>query len=233
MSTLNPYGHIKPTSNRFEEYLDDLRARWKSEEIRPQRIHAAVAFLRELERLRMCFSAMNHKAFTTKNISNKVLAERMGYQTVRQIQKLRQWLEGQGILNVMRPKLTKFLNGWNRYEFADFKAWFSTRFQQTSCKTGHPVKDNDQRSLLTKKSRICFPAQDLTSWDRSSQFWKVIAEEALRGGERLPCLKSASADFRTNLHKHEIPFDHASIIARWKAFIRKRMDFKAMRNLAP
>ncbi len=235
MTSLSQYGHIKPTSNRFEEYLDDLKAHWRLQKVRPQRVHAAIALLRELERSRICFSALNDKSFATKNISNKALAERLGYQTTRQVQKLRQWLEEQGILSVIRPKLNRFFNGWNRYEFARFKEWFIARFQQPARKTGHPIKENDQRSLFTKptNNRISFPTNDLSSYGSRSRFWIVIANEVPKAGEQLPCLASLSQKFRINLIQHRIPFDDKSIIPRWKAFVRKAIEFQQPQGLAP
>lgn len=49
MSRLNPYGAIKHDSRRFAEYLDHLKSYWIADGVRPQRINAALALLREIE----------------------------------------------------------------------------------------------------------------------------------------------------------------------------------------
>lgn len=226
MSSLNPYGSIKPDSNRFATYIDFLRSKWINAGVRPQRINGALTLLRELERLRICFSKSIEAAFMSKRISNSNLAKKMGYKTSRQVQKLRQWLEEQGILVVRRTKANGFFNKWNSYIFEGFRAWFIQSFQQPVCKTGHPKEDSDYKSLYghPPKSRICFPKEKLTTWGTSTRFWRLLAFEVTNNP---PCLSALSERFRLNLRKHQSPLDDPSIVGRWKSFVNRAVAFQA------
>jgi hypothetical protein len=229
MSCLNPYGAIKPDSRRFAEYLDVLRARWVARGVRPQRINGALALLREIERLRLCFSKPVEAAFASRKIANAALATSMGYKTDRQVQKLRQWLEEQGVLVVQRRKLNGFLNKWNSYLLADFRQWFICRYQRAQRKTGHPKEENDQRSSYGQKPKygICFPSERLTTWETSARFWRLLAFEVT---DSPPCLSALSDKFRLNLRRRQVPLDDPSIIARWKSFVRRAVAFQANRE---
>ena len=203
MSKLNPHGHIKPTTDRFEEYLDSLRARWIAERVRPQKINGVLALLRELQRMRMAFSTLSDRAFRTKSVSNKRLAQKLGYQTHRQVQKYRAWLEEQGVLVVCRPKLNHFLNDLNYYLFVDFKKWFIQTYQQPERETGHPIKDNDLKSLFTspKLGQICFPQDKLTKWYGHHKLWRTLAKEVVIAEKDMPDLADLSDKFRIYLRK--------------------------------
>ncbi len=153
MSELNPYGHIKPTSDRFEEYLAEKTREWREAEIAPQTIQRAILAMRLLEKIRLCFSKPNDAAFKTKHIKNEALAKLMGYggkSPSRCFQRIRKWLEEMGVLAVRRSKLNGFYNKWNQYELADFKNWFVKRYQQRPRQTRHPIKENNQRLFFQK-----------------------------------------------------------------------------------
>lgn len=226
MSRLNPYGAIKPDSRRFAEYLDHLKSYWIADGVRPQRINAALALLREIERLRLCFSQPVDAAFKSRKIANAALARSMGYQTNRQVQKLRQWLEEQGVIAVSRQKANGFFNKWNSYFLTGFRDWFILRYQQASGKTGHPKEESDHRSPYgrTPKSRICFPKEDLTTWNSSARFWRILALEV---SDNPPCLSALSGKFRLNLRKHQVLLDDPSIIGRWKNFVKRAVAFQS------
>lgn len=225
MSNLNPYSAIKPHSRHFASYLDSLRLKWINQGVRPQRINGALTLLRELERLRLCYSKNVEAAFATRKIANSSLAEKMGYKTCRQVQKLRQWLEEQEVLVVRRRKANRFFNKWNSYIFADFRDWFILTYQQPYRETGHPEKDNDQRSLYASKPKvgISFPKKKLTNWGRATRFWRLLAYEVSASP---PCLSALSEKFRLNLQRHQIPLDDPSVIRRWKSFVKRAVEFQ-------
>lgn len=225
MSSLNPYGAIMPDSTRFATYLDHLRSKWVDEGVRPQRINSALILLRELERLRLCYSKCAEAAFISQKIANSSLAQVMGYKTNRQVQKIRQWLEEQGVLSAKRQKVNALINKWNSYVFSGFREWFIQTYQQACSKTGHPKEESDLRSLSGAKPKtgICFPRTNLNSWDSAMRFWRVIAQEV---SESPPCLSKLSEKFRLNLRKHQIPLDHPSVIGRWKGYVKRAVEFQ-------
>jgi len=225
MSNLNPYSAIKPDSRHFASYLDFLRSGWIDEGMRPQRINTLLTLLRELERLRHCYSKNVEAAFSSKKIANLALAKKMGYSDVRYLQKLRKWLEEQGILSVKRKKVNGFINMWNSYTFVGFRDWFVQSFPQALCQTGHPKEDNDLRSLFGAKPEvgIRFPEQKLTRWDTATRFWRSLAFEVTNSP---PCLSTLSEKFKVNLRKHQIPDNDPNIIARWKSYVKRAVEFQ-------
>ncbi len=182
-----------------------------------------------LESVRVSFTKGKY-CFETRRISSAEIAAEMGI-TERYVRQLVSFLEKIELLGVYRKRFSRTKNYRNRYELRGFKSWLST-YAQPSDEIVPSSHDIDQRSIFrTKKRSVCFPKHRLNDWDKVSRYWRVIAFEVFRNGESTE-LGQASDDFRCNLIKHNISRDDPSVVKRWKAFIRRRLDKQAEWRMA-
>jgi|GEM_PF-2588281 len=219
------YSSVKSDTLNFKKYRKyAVRLLIEHHGVSEQKARTLSLLLEILEGHRISFSKGDYR-FQTKRISTKSIASDLGV-TERYVRMLLRILENAEIITIRRRRISRFMSLWNAFEFSGFIKWL-TFFAQTK-RTPVPPKEESNPRLLF--SGLLFPSTNLSQIDRSHNYWRCIAYEVLPSGKDMPCLSSLSQRFRLNLRKHHIGHDDPSIIPRWKAFVKRALDFQSRKG---
>ncbi|MCO4839354.1 MAG: hypothetical protein KC447_04470 [Rhodobacteraceae bacterium] len=221
------YSSVKSDTLNFTKYRKHaVRLLIECHGVSAQKARTLSLLLEILEGHRISFSKGDYR-FQTKRISTKILAGELGV-TPRYTRTLLRILEHAQIITIRRRRISRFMSLWNAFEFSGFIIWL-TGFAQTR-RTPVPPKEESNPRLLF--NGLKFPTANLSQIDRSHKYWRCIAYEVLPAGKDMPCLSSLSQRFRLNLRKHHIGHDDPSIIPRWKAFVKRALDFQNQNGIS-
>lgn len=215
------YSSIKSDTLNFKKYRKHaVRSLIDHHDVSVQKARTLNLLLEILEGHRISFSKGDYR-FQTKRISTESVAQELGV-TPRYTRMLLRILENAQIITIRRRRISRFMSLWNAFEFSGFIKWL-TFYAQTK-RTPVPPKEESNPRLLF--NGLHFPIANLSQIDRSHNYWRCIAFEVLPAGKDMPCLSTLSQRFRLNLRKHHIGHDDPSIIPRWRAFVKRALDFQ-------
>lgn len=215
------YSSIKSDTLNFIKYRKyAVKSLIRDHGVSMQKARTLSLLLEVLEGYRISFSKGSYR-FQTKRISTRSIASELGV-TERYVRMLLRILENAEIIIIRRRRINRFMSLWNAFEFSGFIKWLTT-FTQTK-RIPVPPKEESNHRLLFRG--IHFPTTNLSRINTAHKYWRSIAYEVLPPGKDMPCLSSLSQRFRLNLRKHHILHDDPNIIPRWKAYVKRALDFK-------